>query len=45
MSVPDVLVLVALILCAAEQIIARGRSLIAWAVILICVALLWGLVS
>ncbi len=45
MNIPDVLVIIALVLAAVEQISARGRSLLAWAVILICAALLWGLVS
>jgi hypothetical protein len=43
MSITDVLVIVALILAIIEQFRARGQSLIVWAVILICIALLWGL--
>jgi hypothetical protein len=43
MNVPDILFIVALILAVIEQIRARGQSLVIWAVILICVGLLWGL--
>jgi hypothetical protein len=42
MNIPDVLVLVALILSVIEQVRARGQSLLTWAVLLVCVALLWG---
>lgn len=38
----DVIVVIALVLAIIEEFEAKGRSLIAWAVILICVRLLWG---
>jgi drug/metabolite transporter superfamily protein YnfA len=38
----DILILIALVLAAIEQFDAKGRSLGMWAVILVCVALLWG---
>jgi hypothetical protein len=45
MNVPDVLFIVALILAIIDQVRARGQSLTCWAVILVCIGLLWGLVS
>jgi len=42
MSAPDVLVVLGLAFGVIEQFNAKGRSLLAWAVILVCVALLWG---
>ena len=42
MTIPAILALIALVLAAVAQIDARGRSLTDWAVILVCVALLWG---
>ena len=42
MSATDILVFIALAFAAIEQFNARGRSLGMWAVIFICVALLWG---
>ena len=45
MSVPEVLALIAGVLAAVEQISAKGRSLLAWAVLLIAIALLWGKVA
>ena len=42
MTIPDFLVLLALVLAAAEEVNARGRSILAWAVLLVCVAWLWG---
>lgn len=38
---PTVLYLAAFLLAGVDQVIARGRSLTTWAVILICVGLLW----
>jgi hypothetical protein len=38
----DIVFLVALVLAGIEQFDAKGRSLGMWAVILICVGLLWG---
>lgn len=42
MSIPTVLVIVALVLAIIEEVRARGVALLPWAVILICAALLWG---
>jgi hypothetical protein len=42
MSIPTVVFIVALILAAIDQIRARGQSLTGWAVILVCIGLLWG---
>lgn len=42
MNIPLVLELIALVLAIIEQVRARGVSLIAWAVIFVCAALLWG---
>jgi uncharacterized membrane protein YtjA (UPF0391 family) len=39
---PTVFYLVALVLALVEQFIARGHSLLAWAVIFICIGLTWG---
>lgn len=35
----------ALLLAAVGQIEARGRSLACWAVILVCIGLLWGVLT
>lgn len=43
MSLPTVLELVALVFAVAELVQAQGKSLLAWAVVLVCIALLWGL--
>lgn len=45
MSVPTVLALAALILAGIEQVRAAGRSLLAWAVILLATAMLWGVLT
>ena len=42
MSIPDILFIVALILAAIDLIRARGNSLTGWAVVLVCIGLLWG---
>lgn len=42
MSITTVFLMLALVFAGVEQIDAKGRSILAWAVILICVALLWG---
>ena len=39
---PTVLALVALILALIDQLAARGRSILAWAVICLALALVWG---
>ena len=45
MSVPEVLALIAGVLAAIEEFSAKERSLLAWAVLLIAIALLWGKVA
>ena len=35
-------VIAALILSLIEEAIAHGKSLLGWAVVLVCIALLWG---
>jgi drug/metabolite transporter superfamily protein YnfA len=42
MSVPDVLVILALVLFAVEEMNAKGRAIGWWGAILVCAALLWG---
>lgn len=42
MGVPEVLIIVGLILALIEEFRAKGQSLLAWAVVAVCVALLWG---
>lgn len=42
MSLPDVFVVVALILALADELRSRGQSLTGWAVVFVCIALLWG---
>jgi len=42
MSIPTILFIVALILAIVEEFQAQGRSLLGWAVIIVCVGLLWG---
>lgn len=42
MSAPQILILLAAVFAVVEQFEARGRSLLAWAVLLVCVALMWG---
>lgn len=44
MSIPTILEVVALILAAIEVVRSRAQSLLAWAVVLIALALLWGLI-
>lgn len=41
MTIPDVFIIIALVMAAIEQWEAKGRSLTIWAIILICLALLW----
>jgi hypothetical protein len=45
MNIPTVLFLVALILALVDEFRARGQSLTGWAVVLVCIGLLWGLIS
>jgi len=42
MGIPEILFIVALILAIIEEFRAQGRSLISWAVILVCIGLLYG---
>lgn len=42
MSIPVLLVLVALISALVDLFRSDGRSLTGWAVVLVCVSLLWG---
>ena len=42
MTVPFVLALIALVLAVVVEFNTRGRSLLGWAVVLVCAALLWG---
>lgn len=41
MTIPDILVLVALILALIDEFRAKGQSLTGWAVVFVCIALLW----
>ena len=43
MTIPEILFIIALILAGIEQVRDRGQSLALWAVILICVGLLYGI--
>jgi hypothetical protein len=42
MSIPDILFIAALILAAIDLIRSKGQSLTSWAVVLVCIGLLWG---
>ena len=42
MTIPTILVLVALIFALVDEFRANGRSLTGWAVVLVCISLLWG---
>lgn len=42
MSIPTIIIIVALVLAIIDEVRAQGQSLVAWAVILLSVALLWG---
>lgn len=44
MTVPTVLAIFALAIAAVEEFTTQGRSVIGWAVILLAVAFLWGVV-
>jgi hypothetical protein len=41
-SIPEILFIVALILAGIDEIRAKGQSLTGWAVVLVCIGLLWG---
>lgn len=45
MSVPFILEIVALVLAIITEFQAQGRSLLGWAVVALCVALLWGRIA
>jgi len=40
--IPLVLTIVALVLAIVAEFQAQGRSLVGWAVVFLCIALLWG---
>lgn len=42
MTVPTILILVGLAFALVEEFQAQGRSLLGWAVVAVCLALLWG---
>lgn len=42
MSIPDILFIVAVVLAAVDLVRSRGQALTSWAVLFICVGLLWG---
>ena len=42
MSIPTLLVVIALVLALFDEFQAQGRSLIGWAVVFIAISLLWG---
>jgi hypothetical protein len=42
MSIPTILVIVALILALVDEFRSQGQSLTGWAVVLVCISLLWG---
>ena len=42
MSLPMILFIIALILALVDEFRAQGQSLTGWAVVLVCVGLLWG---
>ena len=39
------LLLVGLLLALLEELNARGRSILGWAVVFVCLALLWGRIT
>jgi hypothetical protein len=42
-SIPDAWVVVGLVLAIVDQVRARGQAITTWAVIAVCIALLWHL--
>ena len=42
MTIPTILVIVALVLALVDEFQANGKSLVGWAVVLVCLSLLWG---
>lgn len=45
MSIPTLLFAVALILALVEQFRSHGQSLAVWAIVFVCIGLLWGSLS
>lgn len=45
MSVPSLIVVVGLVLALIDEFQAQGRSLLGWAVVAVCIALLWPLIG
>lgn len=43
MTAPDIAFIVALLLAAIDEVTAKGRSTTHWAIIFICIGLLWHL--
>ena len=42
MSVPTLLFVIALVLALIDELRAEGKSLTGWAVVIVCIGLLWG---
>ena len=42
MGVPEICFIVGLILALVAEFEARGRSIVGWAVVAVCIGLLWG---
>ncbi len=42
MSIPTILFVIALILALIDEFRAQGQSLTGWAVVFVCLGLLWG---
>lgn len=42
MSIPVLLFAIGLVLALVEEFQAQGRSLVGWAVVAVCLGLLWG---
>ena len=42
MTIPTLLIIIGLVLALFEEFQAQGRSLLGWAVVFVCIALLWG---
>lgn len=45
MSIPTILAILALALALVAEFRAQGRDILGWAVVFVCIALLWGNVS
>lgn len=42
MSIPILLFVIGLVLALIEEFQSQGRSLVGWAVVAVCIGLLWG---